>query len=211
MENSKSIGLSLLALAVILSTSLYAKITLEESLEESLSTSPYEGYKCSYHLEKEAIQHMSRDDQSALITWKKKLDNICQEMIKKGVKNQNKDLIPSVLMSLNLSKDQKMEIFKIKEEVKNDSPLLTDAFTEFHLLWKRIELLKTPLLTDAFTESEFDRRTFVEVLKLKEKNEIEDRAEMMEKVYKILTPKQKKQFKVLLDLKEGNDMGNLHP
>jgi len=92
-------------------------------------------------------------------------------------------------MSLNLSKDQEMKIFKIKEETKNNSPLLTDAFTE----------------------SEFDRRTFVEVLKLKEKNEIEDRAEMMEKVYKILTPKQKKQFKVLLDLKEGNDMGNLHP
>ena len=189
MENSKSIGLSLLALAVILSTSLYAKITLEESLEETLSTSPYEGYKCSYHLEKEAIQHMSRDDQSALITWKKKLDNICQEMSKEGIKNQNKDLIPFVLMSLNLSKDQEMKIFKIKEETKNNSPLLTDAFTE----------------------SEFDRRTFVEVLKLKEKNEIEDRAEMMEKVYKILTPKQKKQFKVLLDLKEGNDMGNLHP
>jgi Spy/CpxP family protein refolding chaperone len=54
----------------------------------------------------------------------------------------------------------------------------------------------------AFTKNGFDKDKYMEIMKQKRDNMLESKAEMVDKVYKILTPKQKEQLKVLIDLRE---------
>jgi len=55
----------------------------------------------------------------------------------------------------------------------------------------------------AFTENGFDKDKYMEIMKQKRDNMLKSKAEMVDKVYKILTPKQKEQLKVLIDLREN--------
>ena len=47
-------------------------------------------------------------------------------------------------------------------------------------------------------------------MKQKRDNRIESKAEMIDRVYKVLTPKQKEQFKVLMDLKKEKRMSMMN-
>merc|ERR1711879_298159 len=90
----------------------------------------------------------------------------------------------ALLKKLNLTPEQKQEIRTIKQE-----------------------MMKKKVTPDvAFTKTSFDKAKFIEIMKQKRDNMIESKAEMMDRVYKILTPQQKEQFKVLMDLKKEKRM-----
>jgi len=106
-----------------------------------------------------------------------------KRMMKKGQrKNQNNPL--SLLRQLNLTSDQHKEIRKIKQD----------------MMKKRVTV------NTAFTSTSFDKEKFVEIMKEKRENKLQSQAEMIDKVYNVLTSKQKEQFKVLLDLKTEKKM-----
>lgn len=60
---------------------------------------------------------------------------------------------------------------------------------------------KSETIADTFTEKEFNKDKFVKMEMSKKENMIKKRAMVIEKIYDLLTTKQKKQFKVLIDLK----------
>ena len=99
-------------------------------------------------------------------------------MMKKGHKKGQKGPM-SLLKELNLTKDQHMQIRTIKKDLMKNGV--------------------TPNV--AFTSNSFDKAKFIQIMKEKRDNKIELKAEMMDRVYKVLTAKQKEQFKVLMDLK----------
>ena len=100
-------------------------------------------------------------------------------MMKKGMHKGKKGPM-QLLRKLNLTVDQKTKIFDIKKD-----------------------MMKNRVTPDvAFTKDSFDKAKFIEIMKQKRDNMIESKAETMDRVYKILTPKQKEQFKVLMDLKK---------
>lgn len=101
-----------------------------------------------------------------------------KSMMKKHHMGQNGFI--GMFKKLNLTAEQKKELFKIRKE----------AMTE------------KQTLDDAFTKTSFDKDKFISIMKQKRDNMIELRADMMEKAYKVLTPKQKEQLKVLMDLKK---------
>ena len=102
-----------------------------------------------------------------------------KHMMKKGYMKSHKGPM-TLLRQLNLTLDQKKQIRQIKQD----------------LMKKNI----TPNV--AFTSDSFDKAKFIQIMKDKRDNKIEKKAEMMEKIYNILTTKQKMQFKVLMDLKQ---------
>jgi len=81
---------------------------------------------------------------------------------------------------LNLSAEQETQIEKIMLESRKD--------------------MKT--IDDAFTKDSFDKDKYMKIMSEKRDNMLKSNAEVMEKSYAILTPKQKEQFKVLLDLRK---------
>lgn len=54
----------------------------------------------------------------------------------------------------------------------------------------------------AFSEDGFDKSKYIKQMKNADENRIKLHADMIEKVYGVLTPKQKSQLRVLMDLKE---------
>jgi len=98
-----------------------------------------------------------------------------KHMMKKGQKGPM-----SLLRQLNLTLDQKKQIRQIKQDL----------------------IKKTVTPNVAFTSSSFDKAKFIQIMKDKRDNKIEKKAELMEKIYNVLTSKQKMQFKVLMDLKQ---------
>ena len=108
------------------------------------------------------------------------------KMMKKGNKKVNKGPM-AILRQLNLSPEQKQQIFDIKKD-----------------------MMKNKVTPDvAFTKTSFDKAKFIEIMKQKRDNMIESKAETMDRVYKILTPQQKEQFKVLMDLKKEKRMSRM--
>ena len=111
------------------------------------------------------------------------MSNSCKMMKHKGHKKAHKGPM-ALLKQLNLTAEQRQEIFDIKKDI-----------------------MKNRVTPDvAFTKDSFDKAKFIEIMKQKRDNMIESKAEMMDRVYKILTPKQKEQFKVLMDLKKEKKM-----
>lgn len=96
----------------------------------------------------------------------------------KGSKRKHGPL--SILKKLNLSDEQKEKISQIKKDI-TDKRVTVDV---------------------AFTKDSFDKAKFIEIMKQKRDNRIEYQAEMIDRVYKVLTVKQKEQFKVLSELKK---------
>jgi len=104
-------------------------------------------------------------------------------MMKKGHHKGQKGPM-SLLRQLNLTAEQNQQIVDIKKD-----------------------LMKNRVTPDvAFTNNSFDKAKFIAIMKQKRDNKIESKAEMIDRVYKILTPKQKEQFKVLMDLKKEKRM-----
>lgn len=107
-------------------------------------------------------------------------------MMKKGHKGSQKGPM-SILRELNLSAEQTQQIVDIKKDMMN----------------KKV----TPDV--AFTKTGFDKAKFIEIMKQKRDNMIESKAEMIDRVYKVLTPKQKEQFVVLMELKKEKRMDRM--
>jgi Spy/CpxP family protein refolding chaperone len=93
-----------------------------------------------------------------------------------------------LLRQLNLTAEQTQQIRDIKKDLMKNNI--------------------TPNV--AFTNKSFDKAKFIEIMKQKRDNKIESKAEMMDRVYKVLTPKQKEQFKVLMDLKKEKRMSMIN-
>lgn len=55
---------------------------------------------------------------------------------------------------------------------------------------------------DAFTKDGFDKAKYIQIMNEKRDNMLKSQAEVIEKSYAILTPKQKEQLKVLMDLQK---------
>ena len=105
------------------------------------------------------------------------------KMMKKGDKRSHKGPL-ALLKKLNLSPEQVQQIQDIKSDI-----------------------MKNKVTPDvAFTKDGFDKTKFIEIMKQKRDNMLESKAEMIDRVYKVLTPKQKEQFKVLMDLKKEKRM-----
>ena len=107
------------------------------------------------------------------------MKNTNHMMMKKGHMKGHKGPM-TLLKQLNLTLDQKKQIKQIKQDL----------------------MKKTVTPNVAFTSNTFDKAKFIQIMKDKRDNKIEKKAEMMEKVYNVLTTKQKEQFKVLMDLKQ---------
>ena len=60
--------------------------------------------------------------------------------------------------------------------------------------------IKTP--DEAFTKDGFDKAKYIKIMNEKRDNMLKSNAEILEKSYAILTPKQKEQLKVLMDLRK---------
>ncbi len=101
-------------------------------------------------------------------------------MSKKGSKG-SRNSVMNIFKKLNLSPDQYMKMAQIRQEVFKKYATFTNV---------------------AFTKDSFDKAKYIEIMKQKRDNMIESKAEMVEKSYALLTPEQKEQFKVLLDLRE---------
>ena len=83
------------------------------------------------------------------------------------------------LKELNLTPEQQTELTKIRQEMMS----------------KRVKP------SEAFSKNGFDKDKYINIKRQQRDNMLESRAEMIDKVYKILTPKQKEQLKVLMDLR----------
>ncbi|WP_421716024.1 Spy/CpxP family protein refolding chaperone [Arcobacter arenosus] len=101
-------------------------------------------------------------------------------MSKKGSKG-SRNSVMNIFRKLNLSSDQYMKMAQIRQEVFKKYANSTSV---------------------AFTKDSFDKTKYIELMKQKRDNMIESKAEIVEKSYALLTPEQKEQFKVLLDLRE---------
>ncbi|WP_072680038.1 Spy/CpxP family protein refolding chaperone [Arcobacter sp. LA11] len=104
-------------------------------------------------------------------------------MMQKGYKKGQHGPM-ALLKKLNLTPEQTKQIQTIKKD-----------------------MMKNKITPDvAFTKDGFNKAKFIEIMKQKRENMIESKAEMIDRVYKILTPKQKEQFKVLMELKKEKRM-----
>lgn len=86
---------------------------------------------------------------------------------------------------LNLSTDQRTKIYDIMMDQRT----------------------KMQTMNSAFTKSNFDKEKYVKMALSKRENMIKLRAETIEKVHALLTPIQKEQFKVLIDLRANRFKG----
>lgn len=85
--------------------------------------------------------------------------------------------IVGTIMHMDLSKEQRMQVKKTIQQHRQN----------------RVKAC------DAFSETEFDKKRFIELSKQKRDNRIVRKAELIESLYAILTPQQKKEFKQLLE------------
>ncbi len=104
--------------------------------------------------------------------------NFKHKMMKKHSMKRHGGLM-AMFKKLNLSEEQKEQISQIRKDMMKNrlSPSV------------------------AFTKDSFDKAKFIKIMKEKRENRIKSRADIIEKVYAILSSKQKEQFKVLLDLR----------
>lgn len=102
-------------------------------------------------------------------------NNAPHKMMKKGSSG-----FMSMVYQLNLNEKQKEQISAIRQE------MFKNRFQK----------------ESAFTESSFDKDKYIELMKQRRENMIESKAEMIDKVYKLLDKEQKKELKAMMDRKE---------
>lgn len=103
---------------------------------------------------------------------------MCNKMDKK---HHGKSRMISMIMQLDLSDEQRSKIKELMQENRKNMP-------------------KT---SDAFSESSFDKERYIKLSKEKRDNKIQNRANMIERIYGVLTPAQKKEFKEMLNQKRA--------
>lgn len=92
----------------------------------------------------------------------------------------NRDSSFRIFKELNLTTEQENKIQEIMQEARKDRKNINEAFTK----------------------DSFDKIKYISIMNEKRDNMLKSKAEVMEKSYAILTPKQKEQLKVLMDLKQ---------
>ena len=85
-----------------------------------------------------------------------------------------------VIKKLDLTKKQKEDIFNIKKDIMKN----------------RVSL------QSAFTKTGFDKKKYIQLMEQKRDNMIKSKAEMIDRIYSVLTTKQKEQLKVLMELQK---------
>lgn len=112
-----------------------------------------------------------------------KMNSQKKMMKQKAYKRGNQGPL-SILKELNLSAEQHKQIRDIRDDIRKNRA--------------------TPDV--AFTKDSFDKAKYIEIMKQKRDYKIEAKAEMIDRVYNILTAQQKEQFKVLMDLRKEKRM-----
>ena len=102
-----------------------------------------------------------------------------KESMKMGKEHGQNSILP-MLKKLNLTNEQEIQLKKIVAETKKDKKTFDEAFTK----------------------DSFDKSKYMNIMAEKRDNMIKSHAEMIEKSYAILTPLQKEQLKVLMDLRK---------
>lgn len=113
---------------------------------------------------------------------KKDRDSSCmmkKDHMKKGAKDGERSVV-GMFKRLNLTPEQDAQIEKIVLENRANM--------------ERID--------DAFTKDGFDKAKYIKIMSEKRDNMLKSNAEILEKSYAVLTPKQKEQLKVLMDLRK---------
>lgn len=111
--------------------------------------------------------------------------------------------------SCSMNEGKKMMMKKHMHKKAHNSPMallkeitLTPKQEEQILAIKK-DMMKDKVTPDvAFSKEGFDKAKFMEIMKQKRENMLESKAEMIDKVYKVLTPKQKEQLFTLMQLKK---------
>jgi periplasmic protein CpxP/Spy len=102
-----------------------------------------------------------------------------KDYMQKDYRHEHRSVL-DMFKNLNLSEDQHIQIKKIILESKAN----------------------TQDFNDAFTKDSFDKDKFIKIMSEKRDNMLKSKAEILTKSYAILTPKQKEQLKVLMDLRK---------
>jgi len=109
------------------------------------------------------------------------------KMMRQNHTERKRHEIMSIFRKLNLSAEQKQQLINIRQDmIKNRMKSST-----------------------AFRNGTFDKSKFIEIMKQKRDNVIELKAEMIDRSFKVLTPKQKEQFTVLVELKREKMMSHM--
>lgn len=117
-----------------------------------------------------------KDDNRATCSMKMNKDD--RGFHKKG--HGQKEPVLGLVKQLNLSDDQKTKIKDIMIESRKN--------------------MKTE--NEAFTKTSFDKNKYMDIMNQKRENMLKSRADMIEKIYTLLTVEQKEQLKVLMDLRK---------
>ncbi|WP_320036183.1 Spy/CpxP family protein refolding chaperone [Halarcobacter sp.] len=108
----------------------------------------------------------------------------CPSGMKSSMMKKHKKMkdfgVMGLIRDLNLSSEQMKDIQEIKQDMMKNK-------------------VKS---TVAFSKDGFDKEKYIEIMKQKRDNMLESKAEMIDRVYKVLTSEQKEQLKVLMDLRE---------
>jgi periplasmic protein CpxP/Spy len=102
-----------------------------------------------------------------------------KESMNMDKRHGEKSMLP-MFKQLSLTEDQENKI----EKIVADSRENMETFDE------------------AFTKDSFDKTKYIKIMAEKRDNMLKSQAEVLEKSYAILTPKQKEQLKVLMDLRK---------
>jgi len=106
------------------------------------------------------------------------------KMMEKGGHHKKGSKIIKMVMKLDLSSSQKMQIHNImKNNMKN-----------------------MPHLSSAFSDTSFDKAKFIKLSKERKDNKINKKADTLSKIYDVLNSSQKKALKTMLDVKEQKKM-----
>lgn len=95
-------------------------------------------------------------------------------------KHGDSQMFVKMIMKLDLTEKQRAEVISIVKESRQNMP--------------------NP--SKAFSESSFDKKEFIKLAKAKREAKLERKADMIEKVYKVLNSTQKKDLKTMLDMRE---------
>jgi len=105
---------------------------------------------------------------------------------KKG--DKQKGNIVRMFMKLDLSDKQREEVLALIKQSRQSIP--------------------NP--STAFSDTNFDKDKFIKLVNQKREAKLKNRAELIEKIYKVLTPAQKKDLKTMLDMKDIKKKDRAH-
>jgi len=100
--------------------------------------------------------------------------------MKQNNRHEGSHMFVKMLMKLDLTEKQRAEVISIVKDSKQNMP--------------------NP--SKAFSESSFDKKEFIKLAKQKRDVKLERRADMIEKIYKVLNSSQKKDLRTMLDMKD---------